>query len=78
MRRLTLLPLLFALALGAGAARAAEVIPPAPANHFNDAVGVVSPGTAQALDAELTQFERTSSNQLWVVIYPHMQSDSSI
>jgi len=58
--------------------RAAEVIPPAPRDHFNDYAGVVSAGTAQSLDAELTQFERESSNQIVVAIYPHMQSDSSI
>ncbi len=34
--------------------------------------------TAQSLESKLTQFERASSNQLLVVIYPHMRSDSSI
>jgi uncharacterized protein len=56
----------------------AEVIPPAPQNHFNDYAGVVSSATAARLDAELTQFERDSSNQIVVAIFPHMQSDSSI
>ncbi len=59
-------------------ARAAETIPPAPPNHFNDYAGVVASGAARQLDAELTQFERDTSNQLLVAIYPHMQSDSSI
>jgi uncharacterized protein len=58
--------------------RAAEVIPPAPANHFNDYAGVVPAATAQSLDDELTQFERATSNQILVAIYPHLQSDSSI
>ena len=58
--------------------RAAEVIPPAPRDHFNDYAGIVSSGTAQSLDAELTQFERDTSNQIVVAIYPHMASDSSI
>lgn len=57
---------------------AAEVIPPAPRDHFNDYAGIVSTDTAQALDAELTQYERTTSTQLVVAIYPHMTSDSSI
>jgi len=78
MRRLMLLPLLFALALGAEAARAAEVIPPAPAAYFNDYAGVVGRGTAQALNGALDQFERETSNQLVVAIFPHLQSDSSI
>ncbi|HVW21409.1 MAG TPA: TPM domain-containing protein [Opitutaceae bacterium] len=78
MRRCPLLPLLFALVLGAAAAKAAEVMPPAPAAYFNDYAGVVSPGTASALNQELDQFERQSSDQLVVAIFPHMQSDSSI
>jgi uncharacterized protein len=60
------------------AARAAEVIPPAPRNHFNDYAGVVSPAAAGPLNAQLEQFERDTSDQILVVIYPHMQSDSSI
>lgn len=70
--------LLAAFALAAPLARAAEVIPPAPAQHFNDYANVVSAGTAADLDAQLTQFERDTSNQVLVVVYPHMQSDSSI
>jgi uncharacterized protein len=58
--------------------RAAEVIPPAPPNHFNDFAGVISPAVAQRLNAELAGFERDTSSQLIVAIYPHMQSDSSI
>jgi uncharacterized protein len=60
------------------AVRAAEVIPPAPRDHFNDYAGIVRPDTARQLEAQLTQFERDTSNQLLVVIYPKMQSDSSI
>jgi uncharacterized protein len=57
---------------------ASEVIPPAPSKYFNDYAGVVSPGTASSLNAQLEQYERASSNQLLVVVYPKMQSDSSI
>lgn len=59
-------------------ARAAEVIPPVPANHFNDYAGVTRGNTAQKLNAELAQFERDTSNQLVVAIYPRMQSNSSV
>ena len=73
---------LFAFVVAALAATvrlgASEVIPPAPENHFNDYAGVVRPGTAQRLNAELAQFERDTSNQIVVAIYPHMQSDSSL
>ncbi len=61
-----------------GVARADETIPPAPRDHFNDYAGIVAPGTAQALESELTQFERDTSNQIIVAIYPRMESDSSV
>jgi uncharacterized protein len=51
---------------------------PAPSAYFNDYAGVVRPETASALNAQLDQFERATSNQVLVAIYPHMQSDSSI
>ena len=73
-----LVPFLFLLALLAGGSRAAEVIPPAPRDHFNDYAGVVRLETARQLNTELTQFERDTSNQLVVAIYPRMRSDSSI
>ena len=57
---------------------AGEVIPPAPQQYFNDYANVVSPGTASQLNAELENFERQSSDQILVAIYPKMQSDSSI
>ena len=57
---------------------AAEVIPPAPAQYFNDSAGVVSAGTAAQLNQKLEQFERDASSQIVVVVYPKMQSDSAI
>lgn len=57
---------------------AAERIPPAPARYFNDYAGVVSPAVAGELNNTLEQFERTSSNQLVVAIFPRMESDSSV
>lgn len=77
MRWRVLLPLLGAWLLLAGG-RAAEVIPSAPRDHFNDYAGLVSREAAGRLNAELEQFERDTSNQILVAIYPHMQSDSSI
>lgn len=57
---------------------AAEVIPPAPPDHFNDFAGVVRRETASQLNSELAQFERDTSTQIVVAIYPRMQSDSSV
>jgi uncharacterized protein len=59
-------------------AMAAEVIPPAPSQYFNDYAHVVDAGTAQQLNGELDNFERSTGNQLLVAVYPKMQSDSSI
>jgi uncharacterized protein len=63
--------------VGAGAG-AAEVIPPAPPAYFNDYASVISPATATALNTTLDQFERETSNQIVVAIFPTMQSDSSV
>ena len=49
-----------------------------PKNHFNDYAGVVRPATAAQLNEELAQFERDTSNQIVVAIYPKLQSDSSV
>src|SRR6266568_307539 len=53
-------------------------MPPAPAQYFNDYTGTVSPTTAGTLNHQLEQYERASSNQLLVVIYPKMETDSSV
>lgn len=66
------------LTLGVALARGAEVIPPPPANHFNDYAAVVKRTTAEQLNRELTQFERDTSTQILVAIFPRMQSPSSI
>ncbi len=66
------------LAAGVFPAAAAEVIPPRPSNHFNDYAGAVRRETASQLNTELAQFERDTSNQLLVAIFPRMQSDSSV
>lgn len=57
---------------------AAEVIPPAPEFYFNDYAHVVSTATANQLNHALADFERQSSSQIWVAIFPKMQSESSV
>jgi uncharacterized protein len=70
--------LLAALAIAVQPVAAAERIPPAPARYFNDYAGIVSGQTAGELDAQLENYERASSNQLLVAIFPKMESDSSV
>jgi uncharacterized protein len=58
--------------------RAAEVMPAKPDHYFNDYAGVVSAGAAAQFNKTLEDFERETSSQILVVVYPKMQSDSSI
>jgi uncharacterized protein len=57
---------------------AAEVIPPKPTGYFNDYAGVVSKDAAYRFNEWLAQFERDTSNQVVVAVFPKMQSDSDI
>jgi uncharacterized protein len=57
---------------------AAEKLPSRPARYFTDEAHVVSAGTAERLNQRLEQFERDTSNQILAVVYPKMETDSSI
>jgi uncharacterized protein len=82
MRRLRLFSLgllLGWLGLGARFLAAAEpALPPAPTAYFNDYAQLVRPATAQALNAQLDQFERATSNQIVVAIFPHLPADADL
>jgi uncharacterized protein len=75
MARLAFLFILLALVLGA---RAAEVIPPPPGKYFNDLAGAVRAETAAQLNEELAAFDRETSSQIVVSIFPKMETDSSL
>jgi uncharacterized protein len=55
-----------------------EVIPPSPTAYFNDYANVVSPATVSQLNQTLENFERQTSEQIVVAVFPKMQSDSSV
>src|SRR5207253_1601883 len=74
--RRVLVALLFILA--AMSSYAAEVIPPKPSAYFNDYAGLVSKDAALRFNEQLAQFERETSNQVVVAVFPKMQSDSEI
>jgi len=57
---------------------AAEVIPPAPDRYFNDYAHVISPQVSESLNTQLETFEKSTSNQIVVAIFPKMQTNSSI
>ncbi len=77
-RGLLLILVLSVVLGGVEPASAAEVIPPKPTRYFNDYAGVVRPATASQLNEQLANFERTTSSQIVVAVYPKMQTDSSI
>jgi uncharacterized protein len=58
--------------------QAAEVIPPKPDRYFNDYAGVVSKEAAYRFNEQLAQFERETSDQVVVAVFPNMQTDSDI
>jgi uncharacterized protein len=70
--------ILILLACACFSALAAEVIPQKPDRYFNDYAGVVSASKANALNRQLEDFERATTSQILVAVYPKMQSDSSI
>ncbi len=81
LRRVAGMPLAFIalIAICTGFyASADEVIPPAPEHYFNDYANVVSAGVAKQIDAELAQFEKETTGQIVVAIFPKMQSDASL
>jgi uncharacterized protein len=77
MRRALWLALLAACVLGPGALRADD-IPPRPPTYFYDADGVVDAATADELNNELANFERQTSNQIVVAVYPKLNTDDSL
>ena len=46
--------------------------PPAPSRYFNDYAGLIPMGVANRLNLRLENFERTTSNQLLVAIFPSL------
>lgn len=71
--------IVFCLALLVSATGAgAEKLPPKPDRYFNDYAHVVDEETAHQLNEQLAQFERDTSTQLLVAIYPTMESESSV
>src|SRR5438477_6424193 len=64
--------------LVASTASAVEAIPPKPTAYFNDYAGVISKEAALRFNEQLAQFERETSNQVVVAVFPKMQSDDDV
>ncbi|HZC34409.1 MAG TPA: TPM domain-containing protein, partial [Chthoniobacterales bacterium] len=57
---------------------AAEKLPPPPNRYFNDYASLVRPEVAEQLNRQLADFERQTSNQILVAIYPKFPSETSL
>jgi len=66
------------VSIASWSSHAAEVIPPKPGGYFNDYADVVSKEAALRFDEQLAQFERETSNQVVVAVFPKMQSESDM
>jgi uncharacterized protein len=64
--------LLLAIACVTAWLRADNTLPPKPPLYFNDNAHVVDAATAADLNQQLEQFERDTSNQIVVAIYPSL------
>ena len=51
-------------------------IPVKPGNYINDYANLLSPGTTQNLDQQLQQFEKQTTNQIVVAIFPSLENGS--
>jgi uncharacterized protein len=71
---------LLALLAGLLLARPAQAndIPPKPDRYFNDYAHVVGPRVGNQLNRELENFERQTSNQIVVAVYPSLQTDDAL
>jgi uncharacterized protein len=72
-----ILSVLLGGAVMAGWARAADV-PATPTRYFNDYANVVSRQAAQRFNEHLENFERQTSNQIVVVVYPKLDTEDSL
>lgn len=55
---------------------AAEALPPAPKRYFNDYAALIDAATVNRLNTRLESFERESSNQLVVAIFPKLPENT--
>jgi uncharacterized protein len=62
----------------ATAAPAAPQPPAKPAKYFNDYAGVVSSATGQRLNRTLEDFEKRTSSQILVAIYPRLPPNAAL
>jgi uncharacterized protein len=67
-----------AITPAAQAITATDALKNPPNRYFNDYAGLIKPTTAANLNAELESFERSTSNQLVVAIFPELPDSTTI
>ena len=72
-----LLPVLLVVAALGIAPAQTQNLPPKPAAYFTDQANVVDADTGHAINEQLAQFERDTSNQILVAIYPNLPDQAS-
>ena len=58
--------------------RAAETLPAPPARYFNDFARVVSATAGERLNRKLEDFEKATSSQVLVVVFPALPPNASM
>ncbi len=76
--QVALVAVLFLGALGASAFAQSENLPPKPDRYITDQAGVLDASTLSRINDQLDQFERDTSNQIVVAIYPSLPADASV
>ena len=56
----------------------AEELPPAPKGYFNDYAGIISESKRHDLNERLAKFDKDTTNQVVVAIFPKMDSPLSL
>jgi uncharacterized protein len=70
--------LILLLSLGGVLFAQSEKLPPKPDRYVTDQAGVLDASAAESINTQLEQFEKDTSNQLLVAIYPSLPSDQDL
>jgi uncharacterized protein len=55
-----------------------ENLPPKPNRYITDQARIINPGTLDSINSQLEQFEKDTSNQIVVAIYPSLPENADI
>jgi len=73
-----LVTLFLLVVLGASLFAQSQTLPPKPDRYITDQAGVLDSSSLYSINAQLEQFEKDTSNQIVVAIYPSLPPDASV